>query len=211
MDFFHDLADLLKSELTTHGYDLPPAMSDEPLIRGYLNVLHRSIPTRVRRVLESSEFVCPAELAPGYAEATRKATAGESLVAHQSRRLDDIEYNDPLLNDWGVHHLHLGTTRESHGYVARTGPLLFVRATDDCLYAIQIYGHGAWSRREIVEILHRNWPESIEKYRLKGVLGLQMQHTETDIKDLRKVGVQALIQVGTKRLCANWRRYYDFR
>ena len=195
MNFFQDLVELLKSELASHGYDVSASASDESIVRGYLGVLHRSIPAKPRKVLESAELVCPANLAAGYAEVKRKAVAGESLIPHQSRLLDDIDYSDPLLNDWGIHHLHLGTTVESHGYVTRTGPLFFARTTDDCLYAIQIYEHGAWSKREIVEILHRNWPGSIEAYRLKGIVGLQVQYTEQDIKNLRQAGVQPLIQV----------------
>src|SRR5579863_4487412 len=197
MDFFHDLAKILEHDLTSAGYTLPQNLSDQSVAMGYLNALHRQIPRKPRRVLESSELVCPSSLAAGYAEVKRKASVGESLVPHQSRLLDDIEYKDPLLNDWGVHHLHLGTTLESHGYMARTGPLLFARVTDDALFAIQIYEHGAWSKREIVEIIHRNWRESIDRYRLKGVIGLATQNiTDQNIKNLRSAGVQALIQVG---------------
>lgn len=195
MDFFHDLAKILGSELTTAGYSPSPATSDESIVRDYLNVIHRLIPTKPRIVLESSELVCPPDLTAGYEELKRKASAGESLIPHQSRGLDDLEYRDQLLNDWGIHHLHLGTTLESHGYVKRTGPLLFARATDDHLFAIQIYKHGAWSKKQIVEILHRNWPDSIERYRLKGIVRLVTQHTDQDIKNLRDAGIQALVQV----------------
>jgi hypothetical protein len=195
MDFFHDLAKLLEKEMESAGYVLPQSMSDELLVRGYLNLLHRLIPARVREVLQSSDLVCPEHLAAGYAEVKRKASTGEPLTPHQSRLLDDVEYTDPLLNDWGVHHLHLSTTLEADGFVTRTGPLLFARVTDDFFYAIQIYAHGAWSKQEIVEILHRNWPDSIKRYRLKGVTGLLTTHTDRDIKDLRQAGVQGLTQV----------------
>jgi hypothetical protein len=195
MNFHHDLAEILRSELAAHGYDEASLTSDESIVRGYLSVLHRSIPTKVRSVLESSEFACPASLAAGYSEVKRKAISGESLIPHQSRRLDDAEYNDPMLNDWGVHHLHLGTSIEPHGYVTRTGPLLFARVTDTGLYAIQIFTHGAWSRQEIVKILHQNWPQSIEQYRLKGVIGLGVQYSDQQVQDFRKAGVQELIEI----------------
>jgi hypothetical protein len=194
MDFFHDLAKILENELTRAGYVIPHGRSDESLVRDHLNVLHRLIPTKPRTILESPNLICPPNLRAGYEEVKRKASVGESLVPHQSRLLDDLEYRDPLLNDWGIHHLHLGTSLESHGYVTRTGPVLFARVTDDSVFAIQIYTHGAWSKREIVEILHRNWPDSIERYRVKGIT-LQTQFTDREIGNLRDAGVQAFIQV----------------
>ncbi len=200
MDFFHDLARILHDELVAAGFDLPTGLTDESLVRGYLGVLYRSIPTKARTVLESSELVCPSELLAGYAEIKRKAGAGESLVPHQSRRLDDVEYDDPLFNDWGIQHLHLGTTLGSHGYVSRTGPLLFARVTDETFFAIQIYSHGAWSKQEMLEILRRNWPSSIEPYLLKGLTAVLPAYTDEQISDLRLAGVQAVTQMNGRIL-----------
>lgn len=186
---------ILADELRSNGFELAAGTPPDLVVRKYLGVLHRTIPTRPRLVLQSAEFVCRQELENGYAEIKRKATAGESLMPHQSRLLDDPDYSDPLLNDWGVHHLHLGTVTARHGYVVRTDELLFARVTDHHLYSIQIYPHGSWSRQEIVRILARNWPDEIEKYRLKGIKPILPQYTDQEIQNLRNAGVQPLAQV----------------
>ena len=120
MDFYGDLADICKAELDANGY-APEPMSAVEMIRTYLSVLHRTIDTRKRQVMESKQLQVPPQLQAGYAEIKRKAEAGESLIPHQSRGLDDSETKDPLLNDWGVQHLHLGTRLLAHGYIERTG------------------------------------------------------------------------------------------
>ena len=194
MDFFSDLAVIANSELIKNGYDAPVAPA-EVVVRTYLSVLHRSISTCKRQVLESTKLQIPAHLRSGYEEIKRKTEVGESLIPHQTRKLDDPEEGDPLLNDWDIHHLHLGTQVLPDGYIKRTGPLLYARVTNDTLYAIQVYEHGAWSRQEMIRILHDNWPDSIRNFRFKGVLGLAAKLSDQDIGNLRNAHIQTSVQI----------------
>lgn len=67
-----------------------------------------------------------------------------------------------MLNDWGIYHLHLGTTIQSDGFVEQDNDeLLFARITPTKFYLINVMKHGDWERKLIVEILHSNWPETI--------------------------------------------------
>ena len=61
-------------------------------------------------------------------------------------RHSSLKNLDGLLNEWGVHHLHLGTKSYSknHAFIARTGPLLLALIAEDDFYAINVYLHGAW-------------------------------------------------------------------
>jgi hypothetical protein len=44
-----------------------------------------------------------------------------------------------MLNDWGIHHLHLGTKiSKNTGFVERTGPLLFVKFEKNVAYFIGV-------------------------------------------------------------------------
>ena len=56
---------------------------------------------------------------------TAKIRKGEDLT-HLSKRITDLDYNDALLNDCGIHHLHLGIDVDDSGFDTRIGPLLFV-------------------------------------------------------------------------------------
>jgi hypothetical protein len=102
-----------------------------------------------------------------------------------------LDTSDGLLNEWGVHHLHLGADllSDGSGRFERTAPLLFARITDDDFYAINVYQHGAWEESGILESLHRNWPDTIRSYRLKGIQGEPLSKTQR--RNLRKVNAQA--------------------
>jgi hypothetical protein len=106
-----------------------------------------------------------------------------------------LEFDDMLLNDWGLHHLHLGTTLESDGFMTRTGPVLFVRFTDTIAYLVAILPHGAWTRQELVLILHRNWPEAISRFHLKGLAGVEPQVSDDEVRQLRKAGVLVFLEI----------------
>ncbi|MER2058058.1 MAG: hypothetical protein ABTA16_04495 [Niallia sp.] len=111
-----------------------------------------------------------------------------------SKRIVDLDYDDDLLNDWGIHHLHLGTTLESNGFVNRTGPVLFARFDEQNTYLINVWSHGNWTNQDMICIIHNNWPESIEDYRLKEVTGLDQSVTDRDIQIARKAHSMLFIE-----------------
>lgn len=67
----------------------------------------------------------------------------------------------------------LGSARIDPAFVKRSGPLLFALVTRHTLYAIGIFAHGpgAFADNGVLETIHRNWPELIEKYRVNRVSG----------------------------------------
>ena len=119
---------------------------------------------------------------------------GDDVNSHLSKTILSDNFEDPLLNDWGIHHFHLGES-VYNGFAERTGPLLFALVKDSDVYFINVLAHGAWSEQELIRTLHNEWPESIVNYRLNGVLGLAGQPTNEDIAQLRKVGVQTMVQI----------------
>jgi len=98
-----------------------------------------------------------------------------------------------MLNDWGVHHFHLGENMKGD-FIERTGPLLFALLVEDKFYAIGIFSHGAWADQDIVEIIHRNWSDVVEKYKIKGVASAT-QLTEQERLTLRKKNANSLVTV----------------
>lgn len=100
------------------------------------------------------------------------------------------------MNDWGIHHLHLGTeVDERTGLMKRTGPVLYVRFDNNCAYFIQIMDHGEWANDELIKIMHNNWPDSIKDYLLKDVKFLKPKISNKDRLELRKAGISTFVEI----------------
>ncbi|MCF5775741.1 hypothetical protein GIV40_01385 [Pseudomonas poae] len=187
-DWHETLREIMKSE-----WDLDTKAITEDVPVHYFNAAQRRITTTPRKVLVSDTFQCPAEHLRGWEQIKLSVIEGKDLNPHLSKLIGKVEKTDLLLSDWGVHHLHLGTVLEGQ-YMARTGPLLFARVTADIFYAINVYTHDDFADAEIVEVVHRNWPESIEHWALRG-----MQPKETLTSDqretLRKKRYNSFVQV----------------
>jgi len=67
---------------------------------------------------------------------------------------------DMLLNDWRVHHLHIGKNEDEEGFIERGGLALFAVFRMDEAYLINIYDHNSWGMKEVIEISVRSWPNA---------------------------------------------------
>lgn len=196
IDLYRDWVAHLKNELAAFGYDTTQMQSPEAVVHTFLNLTKRLVRPIPRTVLRAQTFSCSAELAAGLVEVERKITAGEDLSPHLSRQLRSPSFNDALLNDWGIHHVHLGTTVDSDGFVTRTGPVLFARFDDTNAYLIDVLPHGSWSLQRLVKELHDNWSASIKHFRISGVLSLAATVSDKDVATLRKGNVNTMIDLG---------------
>ena len=137
--------------------------------------------------------------------------SGQEVTRHLSRRIttgyqpQQSKKNlkrrqdlDLLLNDWGVHHLHLTTIIEPDGFVRRSKPLLFAVFREDNAYLIDIMSHSNWARDSIPEIILRNWPQAGLIHELKGVIGSRQGFTEHERIQLRNSGVVSPIEMDGK-------------
>jgi hypothetical protein len=193
LDFFADWIEILCDALRALGYDVPA--DDADVERGYFNFLKRRVPQVPRTVHVARELVCPSEHDAGYRALMRKVRDGNDVRANLSTRLTNLDFNDGLLNDWGIHHVHLGTTVDARGFVNRTGPLLFARFTVADAFFIAIGPHGAFADLQLVEILERNWPEQVPM--LPGIASRSGTNpTSAEIAQARRDGVVALVNIG---------------
>ncbi|WLH62065.1 hypothetical protein [Pseudomonas sp. FP2300] len=192
MDFKADWHDMLKEIMGAKwGLDTKGITEDVPV--HYFNAAQRRIPVKPRALLVSDVFHCPPEHLLGWTQIKKKVEQGQDLSPHLSKLIDEIGKTDLMLSDWGVYHLHLGTELKGR-YIARTGPLLFARVTEDDFYAISIYSHDDWTDADIVETIHRNWPESIAHWVLKGMQPAE-KLTSDQRKTLRKKRYNSFVQV----------------
>jgi hypothetical protein len=192
IDLWHDFAELCRSDLAARGHHLA-GYTDENVVRLFLNADRLSVASRPRSVLYSTDFACPSEHQQALSVIEGKIKAGKDINPHRSTRNRDIGNLDELLNHWGIYHLHLGADIEEAGYSKRTGDLLFCRFSTDAAFLIGVYPHGVWSRQELIQIVHDNWPKSIAQWQANGLTSDGL--TEEQIKTLRKRNVNHTLEM----------------
>lgn len=197
-NFYDDFIEILRTELANYGHPAGPSDSPKQIHRRYLNLLKRLISRTPRRTHTAREFRCPAEHQSAINDIIQKATRGDDLNPYLSKSIaKNADFNDLALNYWGIHHLHLGNALEADGrFIKRTGSLMFARITDSDFYLVGIFDHVTdWGDRRILEILHANWPDSIERFRLHGVHGLDTLPTSADHLHMQKKHLNLPLQL----------------
>ena len=196
-DFFGDWLNILKDILQNHwGYDIS-GVTEEELPYLYFNAEKRRPDQRKRSVEVSDVFTCPVNLQAGWERLKNVVESGEDVTPNLSKLVGRLDNKDSLLNDWGVHHFHLGESLDGD-FIERTGPLLFALITKDKFYAINVFYHGAWADQDIVEIIHRNWPEAINLYKIKNVISAtEVSESERLILRTKNVNNISTVSDGT--------------
>lgn len=109
----------------------------------------------------------------------RFATGGD-VSEFQSRLASNVSVPDAMLNDLGLHHLHLAAKRSPVAKrVERSDMLLLVMVRPDDAYLVDIRPHPraddpndyGWSRQEYLQVINRNWPHLLDPCELQGVTG----------------------------------------
>ena len=197
INLYNDWLNQIRGELNKDGYDTYN-IDKEELPYKYFNLLNRRVSAVPRRVFISNELY-KSYYYNKYKEVITDLKnlieEGKDISPHLSKKIDNINYNDGLLNDWGIHHLHLSRKKGRGKFNERTGPLLYVRFEHNRAYFINIYNHKNWCKKEIIEIIHRNWEKDFERFRLKGVESIYPQLDEKDHQALRNSNINTLIQI----------------
>jgi hypothetical protein len=125
----------------------------------------------------------------------QKVEAGTDLRPHLSRRLTDLDFNDSLLNDWNIYHIHLGVTLDPDGFVKRTGPVLLAKFEDKEAYFLNVEPHGQWASQRLLEIVQNNWPKIAEPFKLSKVVGPEFIPTDIEVALLRRNRITPLVTI----------------
>ncbi len=216
MDFESDLrAEILKY--------LPHNQTDESslshmrindLLITFLNWLHRCVHPHPREVLRSREITSNPLWTNKQTDLdaiVSKLKAGADISAHLSKgilrghapkktntkNLLNRKDLDLLLNEWGIHHLHLSNVIEPDGFVTRGDLLLFVIFSQTRAYMLDIIRHGYWTEQRLVEIAVNNWPEDKLFVELKGIMP-EPAISAKDRNNFRRVGVATSVNVSGK-------------
>jgi len=192
IDFRSDWKEYLSEKLMELGgcYDDGKNLVDNTIL--YFNAVRRKLPSKKRTVNESSQLQIPVEYIAAYEKIKHIIRNGKDLNPYLSRGTKSLAGNDLLLNEWGIHHLHLGNALNDDGYIERTDNLLYGMFTDDTAYMLQVLNHGAWTNTDLIQIIHDNWPNVLSK--CKTVTGPE-HLTSENRKTLRKKHLNVTITV----------------
>jgi len=134
----------------------------------FLNAYNRRIPAaKPRTVHESRELSIPSEYRQDYEALVALIRVGGDLKAFLSREIlkkKRPDKNDPLLNSWGIQHLHFR--------IGWDDQLLFCVITESDVFVIQTLPHTAeflWVNTQLIQILHDNWPDLIARAKHSGL------------------------------------------
>ena len=174
--------------------------SREEAIMTWFNYLHRRIPAQPRKLVLNPSLVCPAEVAPGWTRLQQEVKNGTDLTHRLSRKIENADYNDGMLNDWGFHHFHLGTVFDPKHprLILGTSFVLFAIVDPYEFYPIDFVQHGAWGDRAILEKAISAFPNRFEKFCLKGITNIASPFVCEDVGEIRKCGVNVFHQIGDK-------------
>ena len=201
-DFFAYIAEECNRRLEKEQYKvkkkyeiLSSLDKNKSIVDSYLNALHRRIPMRPRKI-HKAEYETPSYLIEGEKKFLDKVRTGDDLGPYQSRQSKTRNYEDGMLNDFGIHHFHLGIKKCSKNpyFVSRQKHLLFALVCSDDFYCIGYYEHGDWSRSILLDTIHSNWPHAISSYAVQGVIDISPRYTDEEHQKLREAGVNILTQ-----------------
>ena len=205
--------------MDSQGYDVAKIQDDDHAsLVLYHKMLRYTIAPRPRKVLKAVGFKCPPRHALGVAQLEQAIRRGNHLSPYRSKSIADLTESDGLLDYWGIHHLHLGTTQRKDGFIARTKELLFCFVDDTFAYFIKVAAHNSspWAKQELIETIHLNWPTAIEPFRLHNVVAVSPEFDDADLKALRQANLVSLLtmQDGTvyREPClgnTTWRSSYQ--
>ena len=190
IDIYGDLVCEFRRRLRDIGYErsVVDALDAEKLVLQFLNFSRRAVFPVPRNIHKAKSFAPSQEHASAMARIEHLIRTGAQITPYLSSRIKQLDYFDDMLNDWGIHHLHLGDTYEtkgaSAGFVKRTKALLYAIFTHTDAYFIDVREHGDWTTQEIMEIVHDNWPALLRKRRTNS--GGSRKLKDSEIKELRR-------------------------
>ncbi|MEM4217102.1 MAG: hypothetical protein QXZ09_03680 [Candidatus Methanomethylicaceae archaeon] len=171
IDLYNDYIDQIKGYLRSTGYPIGDNEESFDIFIKFINFRKRRIDPKPRKVFISKELQCHKEHLGAFMKLKEKIERGENLTPYLSKGIKRLESYDKLLNDWGIHHLHLGSVWETESEISRTGPLLFAKVNEDAFYMIDIKEHGSWVDIDLIEIIHNNWPGLLSPFKMSGITG----------------------------------------
>lgn len=166
-DFINDWIQNIKKNLITDGYDISK-ITDNKISTCYFNAISRKPEQTKRNIILSDVFTCPDTVHAAWDRLNTKILTGEDLSSELSKNVSELLDHDSLMNDWDVHYFQLKTeTKIIVNRVFNNSSTLLAVFTSNTVFVINIYESVNWDEKEILEIIHRNWPFLIERSKIE--------------------------------------------
>jgi hypothetical protein len=195
-DFWADYVAQFKQVLLRRGVCVTGG--DDQVMLAYFNRRERDVAAIPRAAHQPPGFSIPPKF-QGYENAIaaikKEIETGVDITPRMSRKIQRWDYVDGMLTDFGIQHLHLGATLDADGFYAQGAPLLYVRFDAANAYFLAVAGHGEWANVDLIEIIHANWPASIERYRWKGAIAAGINISAADRTQARNAGIDVQIKM----------------
>ncbi|RFU70362.1 hypothetical protein D0469_07105 [Peribacillus saganii] len=202
MDLIKDLSDILVEEYKKLG--IPIQNKDtHHLLTGFFNLSDKTISPK-RRTIRISKELNEKNLEEPYNEYLKqirhKFKYGKNVNTYLSKKAFKPAQKDPLLYDWGIHHLHLNNEFSPEGFVERSDYLLFCIIKSDTVYFIDVTKHKLddrteFSQQKLLRIVKSNWSHLLEPFKMKGFSSLERKMTDKDYAELRHAGAMSFVEI----------------
>lgn len=207
MNFFDDFVSGIERELAAEGVTLTTQHKGNKvvLLAKYSEYIMRKISPASRIVHYSMALTRSADFSAfsSAIDALKKiAESGSDLTPYQSKTIDQFEYPEFLLFDWGIQHLHLGKHLPGRSLSQRTGHLLFAMFRNTDAYFITILPHGSWAELDLLNIIDNEWPHLLNPFVLRDVIDIRPIPSPTETIELRRAGVTIMQKLASGRIVA---------
>ena len=214
MDFASDVAEEIVRYFDKKSIKFDRARSTDTsyLLERYFRARAKMIFQRPRRVHYSAELQAKlGRLEERYSQplATieERFKSGGDLTEFLSKLASNVDKPDAMLNDFGIHHLHLGEKRSPNAKrVERSDRLLLVWVGVDDAYLLDIRPHPeqrdaddyGWSHQEYLDVIERNWPHLLDRHEMQGVSGTSI--SDSGRKELQRMNTNVVTPIGDRAI-----------
>lgn len=206
MDFIKDFENEVKGILKTYSVKVNENLGMHKLLTEYFNTINKTICAKPRKVLISDkikELAIDKSYMDIIEEIKIKFEKGIDINPYLNSHIFNGGSNDYLLEDWGIHHIHLSNEKLNSAdfFFDKSSYVLFIKVCDDKVYFIDVQHHNSnyiFNKKELLEILDRNWNKILEPFKVKGISEVSHKLNDKERALLRKAGIPTMYEVNGK-------------
>lgn len=193
--FEEKVVDHIQRYLIARNFNVPNHKNFDINLTNYITYINKTFFFNKKwTVIEHPNLQIPNNLEKGFNLLKSHLETGSDINIHLSTKYTE-EYNDMLLNDWGIHHFHLGETVSDNGFIKRTKELAFIKFYADKAYIIAIQSHGNWANKKFIEEIDKFWPEIIEHSYCEDAIDITHNPTSEEQQKFRECGLNSAIKL----------------
>lgn len=196
MDWQNEVIILIEMHFKNLGISYKPQINAHRCLIDFFNLemkLIKPLPRTLFKSLELKSRTIPFKYIKALSYIESKIKLGTEITWHQSKKTLDPSYNDLLLNNWVIQHLHLSDSKGQKGqkFYDRSKYLLFALFSQSQAFLIDIREHNeksVFAKKELLEIIDNNWPQILNEDLNPDASFFNNDYSDEDRETLRKKG-----------------------